>query len=179
MQRHPKKEHHISLLVDFLLLQSRSMLGPTTSQNRQLLYQLTVEKDNYIGRSQDKRTTRKWGGPTHRLKEHLMAIHRRSTGKITKKQVRTRYQPLSYHNSYPTMIILNSVPQNTAPAHEAALIDKEREMLIGYAVVLKIEFIALGAESGPTKDIRLRCSRVGPAESSEQFWGGRSWIILQ
>ena len=48
--------------------------------------------------------------------------NRHSTGKITKSQVRSRYQLMFYHHTYPTMIILNSVPQHAAPAHEAALI---------------------------------------------------------
>ena len=72
MQKHPYQNHHLSLLVDFIIPQFDSMLGPKTSHNGQLLYQLPVEKDNYIGRSQDKRTTGKYGGPTHKLKEHLI-----------------------------------------------------------------------------------------------------------
>ena len=51
-----------------------------------------------------------------------MAIHKHSTGKITKSQVRSRYQLMSYHNTYPTIILLSSVLQYTAPAHDAALI---------------------------------------------------------
>ena len=79
---------------------------------------------NYIGRTAGRRVSRVWGGPVHRLREHMVALYKHRQGTVSRSQVRSRYHYMISHGSkgYPTMVLLMSVPSHLASAYEATLI---------------------------------------------------------
>ena len=109
LMRQPKTDleiPHINTLIHFVAFQFRAMLGPVKSINRQVIYQIHNKDAVYVGRSQDVRNSRKWGGPVHRLREHFVGTFKHRFGIAPKTKLRSRYQQMSQYEGYPLCGIL-------------------------------------------------------------------------